>query len=139
MAAVPVPLPDDPGEPIVLDGSNITRRSPGGFGDLLALEEELTYAGWSVLVVVDASLRHQLEPEDAEALEALLGEGWFQVPKGTDADMHILSEAQRLDAWVVSNDKFRNHMPPRRRLEPAALLEPADAMSFDGPPGRQAQ
>ncbi len=123
----------------MLDGSNIARRSPGGFGDLLALEEGLTMAGWSVLVVVDASLRHRLEPEDAEALEALLEEGWFQVPKGTDADMHILSEARRLDAWVVSNDHFRNYLPPRRRLEPAALLDEADAIPFDGPLGRQAQ
>ncbi len=136
---MPIPEPEDIGEPIVLDGSNIARRSRGGFGDLLALEEELTERGWSVLVVVDASLRHRLEPEDAEALEALLEEGWFQVPKGVDADMHILSEAQRLDAWVVSNDKFRNYMPPRRRLEPAELLDQADAMPFDGPPRGSAQ
>lgn len=120
---VQVPQPEAPQEPIVLDGSNIARAAArDGFGELVALTDALADAGWSPLVVVDASLRHRLGPHDQEELEARLMEGWFQVPKGSDADAHILAETQRLDAWVVSADQFRDHpQRPRRRLDPRLL------------------
>ncbi len=117
-----IPAPEHPHEPIILDGSNIARRAPGGFEALLDLEAALLEAGWAVSVVVDASFRHRLDAADRETLEELLDDGWFQVPKGADADVHILDEAERLDAWVVSNDQFRDHRPPRRRLDPSMLL-----------------
>lgn len=123
---MPVPAPEHPSEPIVLDGSNLVRgvgARRGGFGALLRLEEDLAAAGWEVFVVVDASLRHRLDDADRERLEACLEDGWVQVPKGHRADEVLLAEAQRLDAWVVSADRFRDHPhPPRRRLDPARLM-----------------
>ena len=120
-----VHAPEHPHEPIVLDGSNIAHRAglrDGGFGVLLALEGALLAAGWEVLVVVDASLRHRIDTADQELLEERIDAGWVQVPKGTDADTHVLDEAARLDAWVVSHDQFRDHPePPARRIDPALL------------------
>lgn len=125
-AAVPVPSPDHAGEPIILDGSNIARGNSAddsGFVDLMAMDDALTEAGWTVLVVVDASLRHRIGLEEREYLEERIGDGWVQVPKGTDADVHILEEAQRLGAWVVSADQFTDHaVQPQRRLDPGLLV-----------------
>lgn len=124
-----VPAPEHPQEPIVLDGSNLVHRTGarrGGFGALLALEDELAAAGWEVFVVVDASLRHRLGEGDRAALEDCLEAGWVQVPKGHRADEVLLAEAERLDAWLVSADRFRDHpRPPRRRMDPGLVMDGA--------------
>lgn len=118
---VALPLPEHPDEPILLDGSNVVHRIGArrdGFAALLTLEEALDAAGWEVFVVVDASLRHRLSDHDQEILEDRLEAGWVQVPKGHRADEVLLEEAERLDAWLVSDDRFRDHPhPPRRRLD----------------------
>ncbi len=125
---MPVPAPEHPREPIVVDGSNVAHRAglrDGGFGALVRLADDLDVAGWAVLVVVDASLRHRLTPAEREELEALLEavDGWVQVPKGHRADDVLLEEAARLDAWVVSDDRFRDHpRPPARRLDPLRVM-----------------
>lgn len=117
-----VPAPEHPLEPIVLDGSNIVHRHgvrAGGLAHLEALHDALVAADWTPWVVVDASLRHRLAPEEQEALEQRLMDGWHQVPKGHDADVEVLRAAERLDAVVVSADRFRDHpRPPRRRIDP---------------------
>lgn len=115
-----VPAPEHAGEPVILDGSNIAHVA--GLDGLIDLETRFADAGWEVLVVVDASLRHRV---DEDMLATCIDDGWVQVPKGTDADVHILGEADRLDCWVVSSDQFRDHdEPPRRRLDPGLLLAP---------------
>ncbi len=115
-----LPAPEHPHEPIIVDGSNVALGA--SLSALQSLVADATQQGWECLVIVDASLRHRLSPDEAEILEEHLMDGWVQVPKGTDADVHVLAEAERLDAWVISGDQFRDHTPPRRRLDPAVLL-----------------
>ncbi len=115
-----VPAPEHVGEPILLDGSNIAHLA--GLDALIDLECRFADAGWEVIVVVDASLRHQTDQPDL--LDRCIEDGWQQVAKGIDADTQILAEAERMDCWVVSADQFRDHdEPPRRRLDPALLVE----------------
>ncbi len=117
-----VPAPEHAGEPIILDGSNIAHQH--GLDALIDLEARLADAGWEVEVIVDASLRHRVDEPDV--LDHCIEDGWQQVPKGTDADVHILAAAAHLDCWVVSEDQFRDHPePPRRRLDPGILLAPS--------------
>lgn len=94
-----------------MDGSNVARARgsrPASYDDLLAVEDHLRRRGYQPRVVVDASLRHRLRPEDAEALDDRILDGDIvQVPKGSSADAWLVAEADRLGALVVSNDKMR--------------------------------
>ncbi len=125
-AAVPIPAPEHPHEPILLDASNIVHRAGGGepgFRVLCSLEQALGAAGWEVYVVADASLRHKIGDAAGALEDRLEAGGWMQVPKGHSADRVLLAEAARLAAWVVSDDQFRDHQaPPARRLSPGLLM-----------------
>ncbi len=94
-----------------MDGSNVARARgsrPASYDDLLAVEDSLVRSGYKPRVVVDASLRHRLIPEDAAALEERLFVGdVVQVPKGTSADVWLVSESAHLGALIVTNDRMR--------------------------------
>ncbi len=111
---------------MVLDASNIHKRAGGGeegFLALCALESALLALDWEVVVVADATLRHKIGTLREDLEELVEACGWIQVPKGKSADPVILAEAERLDAWVVSHDRFRDQPnPPARRLDPESLL-----------------
>lgn len=97
----------------VVDGSNAAweERSGDGeprVGNLTAIIDALKEEGIEPLVVVDASLRHQVD--DAEALERMLDDQVVrQAPAETQADTFILDLADEFDALVVSNDTFEAH------------------------------
>lgn len=104
-----IPRQERSGKALV-DGSNVAHSSEGEKARLRNIElvvARLEEDGLEPIVVADAALRHQID--DAEKYEALIDEGEIrQAPAGTDADWFILSFARELDAYIVSNDRFRD-------------------------------
>ena len=98
-------------KPIALvDGSNVAHSSEGEHARLQNIRivvEKLRAEGYEPIVVTDAALRHQID--DREAYEERVENGKIrQAPSGTDADYFILAFARELDAFIVSNDRFRD-------------------------------
>lgn len=99
---------------VLVDGANVAYAELSQDGDpkvsnLVAMCTALEGQGYEPIVIVDASLRHEVG--DPEQLEGLLdNDDWRQAPAGTDADYFILETAERLDADVVSNDEFERWM-----------------------------
>lgn len=94
----------------IVDGSNVAHSTEGNgptLDNIRLVCDKLREDGLEPVVVVDAALRHRID--DANAFEQLVEEGILkQAPAGTDADYFILSFARELDAYVVSNDRFRD-------------------------------
>jgi hypothetical protein len=91
----------------LVDGANAAHSGESGarLENILLLCEKLEEEGLEPIVVVDASLRHEIDA--AEEYERMVEGGRIrQAPAGTDADYFILSFARELDAAVVSNDRF---------------------------------
>lgn len=97
---------------LVVDGANVAYAELSRAGDpkvsnLVAMRDVLQQEGYELIVILDASLRHDVD--DPEQLETLLDDyACRQAPAGTDADYFILETADRLQAWVVSNDEFED-------------------------------
>jgi Zc3h12a-like ribonuclease protein len=95
---------------VLVDGSNVAHSSEGDQGHLANITlvcDKLREEGYEPLVLVDAALRHQID--DRAEYERMVDAGAIrQAPAGTDADYFILSFARELDAFVVSNDRFRD-------------------------------
>ena len=108
-----------PGSLVLVDGSNVAHSSEGDQGllsNIIAVCDKLREVGYEPLVLVDAALRHQID--DRPAYERMVDSGAIrQAPAGTDADYFILSFARELDAFIVSNDRFRD----RQKAFPDAL------------------
>ena len=104
-----IPRQERSGKALV-DGSNVAHSSEGEKARLRNIElvvARLEEDGLEPIVVADAALRHQID--DTQKYEALIDEGEIrQAPAGTDADWFILSFARELDAYIVSNDRFRD-------------------------------
>jgi hypothetical protein len=94
----------------LVDGSNVAHSSEGEKARLRNIElvvAKLEEEGLEPIVVADAALRHQID--ETAKYEALIDGGEIrQAPAGTDADWFILSFARELDAYIVSNDRFRD-------------------------------
>jgi hypothetical protein len=94
----------------IVDGSNVAHATEGNGPTLRNIQlvcDKLREDGLEPIVVVDAALRHQID--DANRYESMVEEGVLkQAPAGTDADYFILSFARELDAFIVSNDRFRD-------------------------------
>jgi hypothetical protein len=94
----------------LVDGSNVAHSSEGEKARLRNIDlvvAKLEEDGLEPIVVADAALRHQID--DVEAYERRIDAGEIrQAPAGTDADYFILSFARELDAYIVSNDRFRD-------------------------------
>jgi hypothetical protein len=94
----------------IVDGSNVAYGTTGDqprIENIRLVRQKLEAEGYRPVVVVDAALRHHID--DPGAFERMLEEGKIQqAPAGTDADYFILSVAKDKDAYVVSNDRFRD-------------------------------
>ena len=94
----------------LVDGSNVAHSSEGEkarLHNIRLVVEKLHEDGLEPIVVADAALRHQID--EPEKYESLIEEGEIrQAPAGTDADYFILSFARELNAFIVSNDRFRD-------------------------------
>src|SRR3954464_14610217 len=97
---------------VLVDGSNVAHSSEGEKARLRNIElvvQKLEGEGLDPIVVADAALRHQIDQVDR--YEKLIDDGEIrQAPAGTDADYFILAFARELDAFIVSNDRFRDRI-----------------------------
>jgi len=112
-------------EVVVVDGANVayaelSQKGEPKVSNLMAVRHALKKKGYEPILIVDASLRHQVD--DPDQLEALIDDQVIrQAPAGTDADYFILEIAEQQGAYVVSNDEFerwRDQYPwiERRRV-----------------------
>ncbi|HEX6133425.1 MAG TPA: hypothetical protein VFZ24_05665 [Longimicrobiales bacterium] len=105
-------MPDAPKKTAIVDGSNVAHSTEGDSARLENIRlvvKELEQEAYEAVVVVDASLRHQID--EPEEYERMVEDGRIrQAPAGTDADYFILSFARELDASIVSNDRFRDRL-----------------------------
>jgi len=110
---------------VVIDGANVAyeERSMGGkpkLSNLLKVRRELEERGFEALILVDASLKYDID--DQQQIETLIRSQQIrQVPAGTDADYFILQVADQHDARIVTNDQYKDHLDrypwiPARRL-----------------------
>ena len=116
---IPRPLLAGPLHPAVLDGSNIANMSPSARGRLAYLVQARR-AAWEegyfpVLIIVDASLRHQID--DPDGLMALVERGEIiMAPPGTSADPLLIDEAAARHATLLTNDRMID-WPAAKNLE----------------------
>jgi len=100
-------------EVVVIDGANVAyeERSAGGkpkLANLLKVRRELEERGFDPVVIVDASLKYDID--DQQQIEALIRSQQIrQVPAGTDADFFIIQLADQLDARIVTNDRYKDY------------------------------
>lgn len=101
-------------ETLIIDGSNVAHEVPSEKGqprvsNIVAMVRKVRELGYGPIVIVDASLRHEVD--DPDQLEALMDQARvLQAPAGTDADFFILQSADQEGARIVSNDRFRDHV-----------------------------
>lgn len=99
-------------ETVIVDGSNVAHSTEGESARLENITlvcDRLREDGLEPVVVADAALRHQID--DSAGYEEMVENGMIrQAPAGTDADFFILSFARELDAFVVSNDRYRDRV-----------------------------
>lgn len=110
------PLPTKPSDKfVVIDGSNVAwGHGSKKMGDKPSAEnirlvaESLKDKGFrEIIAIVGASLRHSIE--DIETFNELKKEGiLLEAPAETDADSFIIKYTKRKNAFVVSNDAFRD-------------------------------
>jgi len=99
-----------PSRTVVVDGANVAYAELSDEGvpkvsNLVAIYQVLERRGYDPIVILDASLRHEVD--DPRQLEGLLAHPPYrQAPAGTDADYFVLETADRLDGYVISNDEF---------------------------------
>jgi len=97
----------------LVDGSNVAHATEGEgprLENIRLVCEKLVAEGFEPIVVADAALRHQID--DGAEYERMVESGAVkQAPAGTDADYFILSFARELGAAIVSNDRFKDHLP----------------------------
>lgn len=95
---------------IVVDGSNVAWENASAAGqprvsNLVAARRTLEEHGYDPIMIVDATLRHQVD--DPDQLEALMDdERVLQAPAGTQADYFALATAKEQGCQIVSNDTF---------------------------------
>ncbi|MFE3761232.1 Hsp70 family protein [Streptomyces sp. NPDC059104] len=105
--------------PLIVDGSNLAwisspRRQAGGRPSFATLLEGIAalkrrFPGRDVHVVVDATLRHDVLPEEREAVQtAIDARTVVQPPAGTQGrgDALVIELANETDGIVVTNDNF---------------------------------
>ncbi len=113
--------PGSSDNPYLIDGSNVCYwNSPSGSGEppallpLLTLFDTLDQRGLSYLCCVDANLRYRLTPADATTLQTLLARCQSicgEAPGRTRADLFLLQRASAGEGMIITNDRFREHLP----------------------------
>lgn len=110
------PLPTKPSDKfVVIDGSNVAwGHGSKKMGDkpsaknIRLVAESLKDKGFKEIIsIVGASLRHSIE--DKDTFNELKKEGiLLEAPAETDADSFIIKYTKRKNAFIVSNDAFRD-------------------------------
>ncbi len=119
---------------LVVDGNNVAYSlSPRGnpkAQNLSLAYHSLTGAGYNPVFVISAALAHKID--NPSALSAfMLSANVVEAPRGTDDDGRIIQLAKKLDANIVSNDRFLNWIERypwitsrlrKYRMTPAGLI-----------------
>ena len=82
----------------------------------------------------DRIIRYMIVADEVARYEKLLDDGQIrQAPAGTDADYFILAFARELDAFIVSNDRFRDRQDafPDARDRMIRYMIVADEVVFE--------
>ncbi|MFW9849794.1 MAG: hypothetical protein ACFFF4_11680 [Candidatus Thorarchaeota archaeon] len=93
---------------LIVDGNNVAYHlSQNGVphvSNLLNAQNSLKASGYFPIIVISAALKHKIDkPEVLTQIENLI-----EAQRGTNDDLLILSEAQKRNADIVSNDRFLN-------------------------------
>jgi hypothetical protein len=119
---------------LVVDGNNVAYSlSPQGkpkTQNLALAYHSLTGAGYNPVFVISAALVHKID--DLESLDAfMLSAKVEKAPRGTNDDSRIIQLAKKLEADIVSNDRFLDWIDRypwitsrlrRYRMTPAGLI-----------------
>jgi hypothetical protein len=108
-----------PLRPAVLDGSNVANMSSERRAHI-AYIQQAQHSAWEegyfpVLIIVDASLRHQIDQPDALMERVERGE-IIMAPPGTSADALLIEEAAARHAVILTNDRMAD-WPAAAKLE----------------------
>lgn len=106
---IPAAVLTGPLRPAVVDGSNVANMAPASRGRLAYLQQ-IQQSAWEegyfpVIIIVDASLRHQIDQPDE--LMALVESGRITMTEpGSSADPLLITEAIARHAVLISNDRM---------------------------------
>ncbi len=96
---------------VVVDGSNIAYLSKNGtpsFSNIEGIYKLLITKEYSPKIVISSRLKYIID--DPAKLTRWIREGAIiEAESGTDDDLEILLLAQRLNAPIISNDRFIEH------------------------------
>ena len=118
-AGIPEALLTGPLRPALIDGSNIANMAPEQRAHL-AYIQQAQRAAWRegyfpVLIIVDASLRYQIDRPDQ--LMDMIERGEIEMaPAGTSADALLIEETARRHAVLLTNDRMSD-WPAAKELE----------------------
>lgn len=100
---------------LMIDGSNVIHWKGGqpDIATLIAVIDHVCDLGYTPLVIFDANVGYKLDGRylNDRALASSLGLPVKHVqvmPKGQPADPAILAASRKLDARIVTNDRFRD-------------------------------
>lgn len=101
-------------ERIVVDGTNVAwmakKEGKPNIDNIEMVRRELEKEGYAPVIIVDASLRHNVPESDKERFERWIREEKvIQAPAQVRADDAILKFANDRGLKVVSNDTFRDY------------------------------
>lgn len=105
---------------IVIDASNVAYFSKNNnnqpqMSNILAAVRALEESEDEFVIIADASLRHEID-DKVKFEELLNNDNVEEVPPGNDADHFILDIAEKENAKVLSNDKFRDYADEFRNI-----------------------
>jgi hypothetical protein len=94
---------------VVVDGNNIAYHlAPTGkprVANLVHARESLVSSGYKPVIVVSAALVHKIDRP--HTLRELIDSSHIiEAPRGKNDDLIIIQTAQKLNADIVSNDRF---------------------------------
>ncbi len=115
MKVSPAKPKDVQGRVVIVDAANVAIDDATGQASirrLKLLEAALGATGCSqVIFIADARLRHRLGPADLEQFKSMIeSRELYQAPAGTSADEFVIDLAKRKDGFMVSNDRYREHL-----------------------------
>ena len=94
---------------LIIDGNNVVfnERKELQLKRLLVLRKDIKLIG-KCFVVVSHSLKYRIDNQE-ELEKLLLRDDFIETPNGVENDLYILEMARKLNAYIVSNDKFRQY------------------------------
>jgi hypothetical protein len=119
-AGIPAALLTGPLRPALIDGSNIANLPSEKARAQLAFIQQARRAAWSegyfpVLIIVDASLRYQIDRPD-QLMDMVEHGEIMMAPAGTSADELLIDESAHQRALLITNDRMTD-WPAAKDLE----------------------